>query len=132
MTWSTTPSSQGSCAANCDVRDLLAQPTWAIRRPRAQRTHADGFADTFHVEPVPCPWQAEAGNGQGTVEEKRAWQSIPLFARPPGQLTHVQRMEILQNAYNKMDKTRGAEHGATAAADGQVAVDLVLTRPTGC
>jgi hypothetical protein len=22
-----------------------------------------GFADTFHVEPVPCPWQVEAGNG---------------------------------------------------------------------
>ncbi len=22
-----------------------------------------GFADTFRVEPVPCPWQAEAGNG---------------------------------------------------------------------
>lgn len=43
---------------------------------------------------------------QATVEEKRAWLSIPLFARPPGQLTHVQRMEILQKAYDKADKTR--------------------------
>lgn len=43
---------------------------------------------------------------QGTVEEKRAWLSIPLFARPPGQLTHQQRMEILQKAYDKVDKTR--------------------------
>ncbi|MGH3943414.1 MAG: class I SAM-dependent methyltransferase [Pseudonocardiaceae bacterium] len=43
---------------------------------------------------------------QGTVEEKRAWLSIPLFARPPGQLTHPQRMQILQKAYDKVDKTR--------------------------
>lgn len=42
---------------------------------------------------------------QGTVEEKRAWLSIPLFARPPGQLTHAQRMEILAKAYDKADKT---------------------------
>ncbi len=43
---------------------------------------------------------------QGTIEEKRAWLSIPLFARPPGQLTHVQRMGILHKAYDKVDKTR--------------------------
>ncbi|MGQ0779201.1 MAG: class I SAM-dependent methyltransferase [Pseudonocardiales bacterium] len=43
---------------------------------------------------------------QSTVEEKRAWLSIPIFARPPGQLTHLQRMEILQKAYDKVDKTR--------------------------
>ncbi|MGH3628648.1 MAG: class I SAM-dependent methyltransferase [Sciscionella sp.] len=42
----------------------------------------------------------------GTVEEKRAWLSIPLFARPPGQLTQVQRMEILQKAYDKVDRRR--------------------------
>lgn len=41
-----------------------------------------------------------------TVEEKRAWLSIPLFARPPGPLTHDQRMTILQKAYDKVDKTR--------------------------
>ncbi|MBF8193031.1 class I SAM-dependent methyltransferase [Nonomuraea sp. K274] len=42
----------------------------------------------------------------GTLEEKRAWLSIPLFARPPGQLTHTQRMEILRKAYAQVDKTR--------------------------
>lgn len=42
----------------------------------------------------------------GSVEEKRAWLSIPLFARPPGQLTHDQRMAILQKAYAKVDKSR--------------------------
>jgi len=42
----------------------------------------------------------------GTVEEKRAWLSIPVFARPPGRLTHQQRMEILQKAYQQADKTR--------------------------
>ncbi len=42
----------------------------------------------------------------GTLEEKRTWLSIPLFARPPGQLTHIQRMEILDKAYAKADKTQ--------------------------
>jgi SAM-dependent methyltransferase len=42
----------------------------------------------------------------GTVEEKRDWLSIPLFARPPGQLIHAQRMEILQKAYDKVDKAQ--------------------------
>ncbi len=42
----------------------------------------------------------------GTVKEKRAWLSIPLFARPPGQLTYAQRMEILQKAYDKVDRRR--------------------------
>ncbi len=41
-----------------------------------------------------------------TMEEKRAWLSIPLFARPQGQLTHQQRMEILQKAFAKVDKTQ--------------------------
>jgi SAM-dependent methyltransferase len=39
-----------------------------------------------------------------TMEEKRAWLSIPLFARPPGQLTHEQRMVILEKAFDKVDK----------------------------
>ncbi|HUZ23174.1 MAG TPA: class I SAM-dependent methyltransferase [Streptosporangiaceae bacterium] len=42
----------------------------------------------------------------GTAEEKRAWLSIPVFARPPDRLTHQQRMEILQKAYQEADKTR--------------------------
>ncbi|TMR95644.1 class I SAM-dependent methyltransferase [Nonomuraea basaltis] len=42
----------------------------------------------------------------GTVDEKRAWLSIPLFARPPGQLTHTQRIEILHKAYDQVDKTQ--------------------------
>ena len=40
------------------------------------------------------------------MAEKRAWLSIPLFARPPGQLTHAQRMTILQRAYAQIDKTQ--------------------------
>jgi SAM-dependent methyltransferase len=43
---------------------------------------------------------------RGTLEEKRAWLSIPVFARPPGQLTYRQRMEILHRAYQKADKTQ--------------------------
>jgi SAM-dependent methyltransferase len=43
---------------------------------------------------------------QGTVEEKHAWLSIPLFARPPGPLTHAQRLDILSRAYQQADKTR--------------------------
>ncbi|WP_326549982.1 class I SAM-dependent methyltransferase [Micromonospora sp. NBC_01813] len=43
----------------------------------------------------------------GTLEEKRAWLSIPLFARPPGQFSHRQRMEILDHAYREVDPTRG-------------------------
>lgn len=50
--------------------------------------------------------ETEAVSHQGTVEEKRAWLSIPLFARPPGQLTYEQRMEILQKAYDAADKTQ--------------------------
>ena len=41
---------------------------------------------------------------QATLDEKRAWLSIPLFARPPGQLTHRQRMDILDKAFARMDK----------------------------
>ncbi len=43
---------------------------------------------------------------QGTVEEKRAWLSIPVFARPPGQLTYDQRMEILQKAAARTDDSQ--------------------------
>ncbi len=42
-----------------------------------------------------------------TIEEKRSWLTIPVFARPPGgQLTYEQRMEILQRAYQQADKAR--------------------------
>ena len=42
----------------------------------------------------------------GTLEEKRAWLSIPAFARPPGPFTHAQRMEILERAYARADTSR--------------------------
>jgi SAM-dependent methyltransferase len=42
----------------------------------------------------------------GTLEEKRAWLSIPAFARPPGPFTHEQRMEILERAYARADASR--------------------------
>jgi len=42
----------------------------------------------------------------GTLEEKRAWLSIPVFARPPGHLTYLQRMEILRNAFAMADKSQ--------------------------
>jgi SAM-dependent methyltransferase len=35
----------------------------------------------------------------GTVAEKKAWLSIPVFARPDGEFTHAQRMDILAEAY---------------------------------
>lgn len=35
----------------------------------------------------------------GTVAEKKAWLSIPVFARPDGDFTHAQRMDILAKAY---------------------------------
>lgn len=43
-----------------------------------------------------------------TVAEKRAWLSIPVFARPPGLFTHQQRMDILQKAFSRVDKTRSS------------------------
>nr|WSW48667.1 class I SAM-dependent methyltransferase [Streptomyces sp. NBC_01001] len=42
---------------------------------------------------------AEVVAQHGTVAEKRAWLSIPLFARPDGDFTHAQRMDILAKAY---------------------------------
>lgn len=42
----------------------------------------------------------------GTLEEKRAWLSIPVFARPPGHLTYLQRMEILRKALAMADKSQ--------------------------
>jgi SAM-dependent methyltransferase len=42
----------------------------------------------------------------GTLEEKRAWLSIPVFARPPGHLTYPQRMEILRKAFALADKAQ--------------------------
>jgi SAM-dependent methyltransferase len=35
-----------------------------------------------------------------TMAEKKAWLSIPVFARPDGQFTHAQRMDILDKAYS--------------------------------
>jgi SAM-dependent methyltransferase len=35
-----------------------------------------------------------------TMAEKKAWLSIPIFARPAGEFTHVQRMDILDKAYS--------------------------------
>jgi SAM-dependent methyltransferase len=35
-----------------------------------------------------------------TMAEKRAWLSIPVFARPDGEFTHAQRMDILDKAYS--------------------------------
>jgi SAM-dependent methyltransferase len=35
----------------------------------------------------------------GTTAEKKAWLSIPVFARPDGDFTHAQRMDILTKAY---------------------------------
>ncbi|MEU5898753.1 class I SAM-dependent methyltransferase [Streptomyces venezuelae] len=35
----------------------------------------------------------------GTAAEKKAWLSIPVFARPEGNFTHAQRMQILDAAY---------------------------------
>jgi SAM-dependent methyltransferase len=34
-----------------------------------------------------------------TMAEKKAWLSIPVFARPQGEFTHAQRMRILDAAY---------------------------------
>ena len=42
----------------------------------------------------------------GTLEEKRAWLSIPAFARPPGPFTYEQRMEILERACARADASR--------------------------
>jgi SAM-dependent methyltransferase len=42
----------------------------------------------------------------GTLEEKRAWLSIPAFARPPGPFTYQQRMEILERAYARADASQ--------------------------
>lgn len=43
---------------------------------------------------------------QSSLEEKKAWLSIPLFSRPPGRLSHVQRLEILEKACREVDSTR--------------------------
>lgn len=42
----------------------------------------------------------------GTLEEKRAWLSIPAFARPPGPFTYEQRMEILERACARAGASR--------------------------
>ncbi|MFB6984444.1 class I SAM-dependent methyltransferase [Streptomyces sp. NPDC056304] len=42
---------------------------------------------------------AEITAQHSTMAEKRAWLSIPVFARPEGKFTHTQRMQILDAAY---------------------------------
>ncbi|WP_158894037.1 class I SAM-dependent methyltransferase [Amycolatopsis anabasis] len=37
---------------------------------------------------------------RSTMAEKKAWLSIPVFARPAGEFTHAQRMDILTKAYS--------------------------------
>jgi SAM-dependent methyltransferase len=76
-------------------RDEDASPVLPLATVEAQLTAA-GFTVLA----------ADTVTHHGTVEEKRAWLSIPLFARPPGQLTHAQRMEILAKAYDQVDKTQ--------------------------
>ncbi|MEQ4608289.1 class I SAM-dependent methyltransferase [Streptomyces bacillaris] len=45
--------------------------------------------------------EAEVTAQHGTMAEKKAWLSIPVFARPAGGgFTHAQRMEILDAAYS--------------------------------
>ncbi|MFH8894581.1 class I SAM-dependent methyltransferase [Streptomyces sp. NPDC017949] len=43
--------------------------------------------------------ESEVVAQHGTMAEKRAWLSIPVFARPEGDFTHAQRMTILAKAY---------------------------------
>lgn len=40
---------------------------------------------------------------RSTMAEKRAWLSIPLFARPDGDFTYQQRMDMLERAYAEVD-----------------------------
>jgi SAM-dependent methyltransferase len=42
---------------------------------------------------------AEVTAQHSTMAEKKAWLSIPVFARPEGDFTHAQRMRILDAAY---------------------------------
>ncbi|MFI9019051.1 class I SAM-dependent methyltransferase [Streptomyces griseus] len=42
---------------------------------------------------------AEVTAQHSTMAEKKAWLSIPLFARPEGNFTHEQRLRILNAAY---------------------------------
>jgi SAM-dependent methyltransferase len=43
---------------------------------------------------------AEVVAQHSTMAEKKAWLSIPVFARPDGEFTHAQRMGILDKAYS--------------------------------
>ncbi|MFE9968675.1 class I SAM-dependent methyltransferase [Streptomyces sp. NPDC005525] len=42
---------------------------------------------------------AEVTAQQTTMAERKAWLSIPVFARPDGDFSHEQQMEILEEAY---------------------------------
>ncbi|MFI7707506.1 hypothetical protein [Nonomuraea sp. NPDC049480] len=43
--------------------------------------------------------ETEVTAQHSTMTEKKAWLSIPVFARPEGHFTYEQRMEILDKAY---------------------------------
>ncbi|MGW7261203.1 class I SAM-dependent methyltransferase [Streptomyces sp. NPDC054834] len=43
--------------------------------------------------------ETEVTAQHSTMAEKKAWLSIPVFARPEGDFTHAQRMQILDAAY---------------------------------
>jgi SAM-dependent methyltransferase len=63
----------------------------------AEQLHAAGFTRSA----------MEVVTHHGTLEEKRAWLSMPIFARPAGpHFTHEQRMRILDVAYRQVDPTR--------------------------
>lgn len=47
-----------------------------------------------------CMLDSEVIAQYGTTAEKKAWLSIPIFARPAGEFTYAQRMDILDKAYS--------------------------------
>lgn len=77
--------------------DPAAHQATALLTAEACTTQLDaaGFTD-IDCQPI-VQWQ--------TLAERRAWLSIPLFAQPPGQLTHAQRMEILERVFAGLDLT---------------------------
>jgi SAM-dependent methyltransferase len=79
------------------------QPSPDPRRPApltADRVRAQLRAAGFTV------LGTETVTHTGTLEEKRAWLSIPAFARPPGPFTYEQRMGILELACARADASR--------------------------
>jgi phosphopantetheine adenylyltransferase len=57
---------------------------------------------------------------ESTVEQDRAWLSIPMFASRFAWLSYEQRMDLLEKAYQKVDKSQVSTTRwllVTAAAD---------------